>query len=254
MITLALDTTTGGSVAVLDERTTLVERPGRPDLPHATRLPGDLLDALAAAGRSLDDVSLLAVAAGPGAFTGLRIGIATMQGLAFARGVPLVGVSALDALADAASGSNPPEAGSRASGAEPELHSVLACMDAARAEVFAALYSAAKGAPALMAGPLVAPLDRLLALWSPLVSGGEVLAIGGGAIRYGHAIERWRPDAHIVRPTPLLARWIGLRAREAYASGAPASPHAIQPLYIRRPDAELARDRAAAETAGQVGR
>jgi hypothetical protein len=54
----------------------------------------------------------------------------------------------------------------------------------------------------------------------------------------------------IVEPTPLLARWIGLRARDAFAAGEPALPHAIQPLYVRRPDAELARDRSAA----QVGR
>ena len=173
MIILALDTTTAGSVAVLDDSTMLVERAGRPELPHATRLPGDLLDALSAASRALDDVSLLAVASGPGAFTGLRIGIATMQGLAFARGVPLVGVSALDALADASmlvsrrgdthDVAAPREAPAAAVGAPreaplpgkagseerrspdrvpagPKAHHVLACMDAARGEVFATLY------------------------------------------------------------------------------------------------------------------
>jgi tRNA threonylcarbamoyladenosine biosynthesis protein TsaB len=240
MIILALDTTTAGSVAVLDGSTTLVERGGRPELPHATRLPGDLLDALSAASRSLDDVALLAVAAGPGAFTGLRIGIATMQGLAFARGVPLVGVSALDALADAASDSHDRRA-------RPEPHHLLACMDAARGEVFAALYRFGDGAAEPVTGPLVGPIDRLLAPWSSLVSDGAVLAIGGGAMRYRDAIERWRSDARIIEPTPWLARWIGLRAREAAVVGVSALPHAIQPLYVRRPDAELARDRAAAQ-------
>ncbi|HET6584360.1 MAG TPA: tRNA (adenosine(37)-N6)-threonylcarbamoyltransferase complex dimerization subunit type 1 TsaB, partial [Nannocystaceae bacterium] len=240
MITLALDTTTAGSVAVLDESTMLVERAGRPEMPHAMRLPGDLLDALAAAGRSIDDVSLLAVAAGPGAFTGLRIGIATMQGLAFARGLPLVGISALDALAATATeraaprgdtvdgpaphgAPVPAEAGSHGDRSPnrvlptPKAARVLACMDAARGEVFAALYEATDPPP-LTAGPLVAPIDRLLALWGPLVSGVEILVIGDGGIRYADALQRWRADLRIVEPTPLLARSIGRRAREAYAS------------------------------------
>ena len=103
MITLALDTSTaGGSIAVRRDGATIVARAGDVGRPHATRLPGDLVDALAECGPTLDDVSLLAVGLGPGAFTGLRVGLATIQGLAFARNLPVVGISALDAIASAA--------------------------------------------------------------------------------------------------------------------------------------------------------
>src|ERR1041384_6636557 len=100
MIILALDTSTRvGSSAALRGDDVLAEVPGDPSRTHAERLPADLMQALDGAGLVLADVDVFAVATGPGSFTGLRVGIATMQGLALAAGRPLVGVSALDALA-----------------------------------------------------------------------------------------------------------------------------------------------------------
>jgi tRNA threonylcarbamoyl adenosine modification protein YeaZ len=100
LLTLALDTTTKtSSCAVARDGIVLCEQAGDGSKPQAERLPGDLIALLAHAGLSLADIDLFAVATGPGSFTGLRIGIATMQGLAFATGKPLVGVSGFDALA-----------------------------------------------------------------------------------------------------------------------------------------------------------
>ena len=100
MITLALDTSTRtGSCAVLRGDDVLAEVPGDPRASHAERLPADLMTVLERARLALADVDVFAVATGPGSFTGLRVGIATMQGLALAAARPLVGVSALDALA-----------------------------------------------------------------------------------------------------------------------------------------------------------
>ena len=66
---------------------------------QAERLPGELAALLERESVALQEIDCFAVATGPGSFTGLRVGIATMQGLAMATGRPLIGVSAFDALA-----------------------------------------------------------------------------------------------------------------------------------------------------------
>src|SRR5579863_714634 len=104
MRVLALDTTTrAGSLALLDEDRLVEEASGDPSRTHAERLPGEMLALLARHALTVPDVDVFAVASGPGSFTGLRIGIATIQGLAFASGRPVVAVSALGALAQMAS-------------------------------------------------------------------------------------------------------------------------------------------------------
>src|SRR5688572_25296529 len=121
---LSLDTTTpGGSCAVARDGVVICERPGDADRRHDTRLPGDLMTLLADARIPLKTIDVFAVATGPGSFTGLRIGIATMQGLAFAAGKPLIGVSGFDALARISGGSR-----------------VATWVDAWRGEIYAALY------------------------------------------------------------------------------------------------------------------
>src|SRR3954453_22694664 len=95
---LALDTTTqAGSVALVEDGGVVLERAGDPTHPHAERLPRDILDLLAAAGCRTAEVDLFAVASGPGSFTGLRIGIATVQGLAFVHRRRIAAISALEA-------------------------------------------------------------------------------------------------------------------------------------------------------------
>ena len=129
MRVLALDTTTrAGSVALVDDTLIVEERPGDPSRTHAERLPAELLAVSEAHGVALSSIDIFAVAAGPGSFTGLRIGLATVQGLGFVTGRQIVGVSALEALAQAASRAV-------AAGAL-----VAAWMDAQRREVFSVLY------------------------------------------------------------------------------------------------------------------
>src|ERR1700693_4419729 len=104
MHVLALDTTTrDGSVALVDEHHVIEERRGDAVRTHAERLPAELLTLADAHGLSVRGIDLFAVAAGPGSFTGLRIGIATIQGLAFVGRKRIAPVSALEALAQAAS-------------------------------------------------------------------------------------------------------------------------------------------------------
>lgn len=257
MLILALDTTTrAGSTALVRDDRVLAVATGDPARTHAERLPAALVRLLQDQQLGLFDVDVFAVAAGPGSFTGLRIGIATIQGLAFAVGRPVVGVSALDALAEVAREAD--------RGSAPF---VAAWMDAQRNEVFAALYrtrpapaplDAARGASsdgrkaevtpptplALIDGPVSEPPARVLDRWQALTRGQPILVAGDGIARYREdLVERLGAAFRPVEPLPPLAPTIGrIAAREA-AAGRGVAPHAIRPVYVRRPDAELARDR-----------
>jgi tRNA threonylcarbamoyladenosine biosynthesis protein TsaB len=229
---LALDTTTrSGSVALIDRHTVVAAEAGDPARTHGERLPTDIIRLLAACQVSLADIDVFAVAAGPGSFTGLRIGIATMQGLAAANRKGLIGLSALDALALGARR----QIGSVGDPAD----SLAAWMDAQRGEVFAALYSPNLS---LCDGPLVASPEETLSRWAPEIP--HAWFVGDGALRYRDLIARDR----VVEPTPLIAPAIGLMAAERVETVPPPSPEAIRPLYVRRPDAELARDRHKVQT------
>src|SRR5438105_15550725 len=111
MLVLALDTTTpAGSIALVDDHHVVDQRSGDPSRTHAQRLPADILALIQANQATLAGIDLFAVACGPGSFTGLRIGIATMQGLAFVHARKMVGVPALEALAQCGSSDLPPGA------------------------------------------------------------------------------------------------------------------------------------------------
>ncbi len=244
MLVLALDTTTrAGSLALARDDRLLEAWSGDPDLTHASRLPGDILDILRRHGLALADVDLYGVAAGPGSFTGLRIGIATVQGLAFAQGRKVVGVSALEALAWSAG----EPAGSTSL--------VAAWMDARRGEVFASLGT--PGEPVSLAGPEVASPGEVLGRWDGLVGRRPVVWVGDGALAYRALIEQGaRGRAWAVLPeVPMLAAAIAAIARRRASAGEATPPHGVRPLYVRRPDAELARDRKRAATgAAEAGR
>ncbi len=241
MTILALDTTThAGSVAIRRDGRLRGEHVGPASVPHARRLPGEILDLLGTCSLSLPEVTLYAVASGPGAFTGLRIGIATIQGLAFAHGRPVAGISALEALAYAV----------RAEAASRRTPLVAAWMDAARQEVFTSLFALDDGTGGELTcvdPPAVGSAAATLARWSALQGDRGVLFAGDGAVRYQNAIASALGDrGQVVAHVPVLAGVIAELAETAAARGLAGPPHAVRPLYVRRPDAELARDRAQA--------
>lgn len=233
VLILALDTTTrAGSVAVVDDGgvRALVEGDGART--HGERLPGDIDRALRLAGVQPGALDLIAVARGPGAFTGLRIGLAAVQGLAMVLRLPVAGVSALDALA--LIGWSHPAAPS----------SVVAWMDAARGEVFSACYEAPPrdDEPLAPVGePIVGPPAEALALL-PATARAAVF-IGDGAARYGEVIRKHVARAAIVEMPRALAPAVAALGRRVAQHGGAGPPHALQPLYVRRADAELARHR-----------
>ena len=236
MRVLALDTTTrGGSVALVEDDRLVSESEGDRARSHAERLPAEPIALLGAHGLMLADIDLFAVASGPGSFTGLRIGIATMQGFALVRQRPLVGVSALDALAQL--GSRGRREGAR----------IAAWMDAHRRDVFAALYSVSD-APLFSderiverEGPTVGDPAATLARWAERPH----VFIGDGASMYEAVIRRDVDDADVL-PPPLLAGAIGrIAARRAARADRVETIDAagVQPLYVRRPDAEIDREK-----------
>ena len=241
MRVLALDTTTrAGSVAIVDDDRTLAEARGDAARSHAERLPAELVALLAAHNLAIADIDLFAVAAGPGSFTGLRVGIAAMQGFALVGRRPLAGISALDALAHAASDAL--VAGVR----------IASWMDAHRREVFAALYEVSadpqshEGRLREIEGPTVGDPSETLARWQTL-GVQPTMFVGDGATLYADTIGRERPHVRVLA-APLLAATIGRLALARAATGAVSGAASVQPLYVRRPDAEIARERRTSTT------
>ena len=229
VLILSLDTTTPkASCAVARDGVVINEEPIDSSRQLALQLPGSLRDILDLSGVGLDEVDAFAVATGPGSFTGLRIGIATMQGLAFGTGKPLIGIPGFAAL--------------RAVAGSAFLGSRIATwVDAWRGDVYATLFEDGRQA----GDPVVAKPSDLLDQLAPRGFANDVLFIGDGAETYrdlivsqlGHAARIADP------PAPLLAAVIAMLATIEYKNGHQPPPHAIRPIYVRRSDAELARDR-----------
>ncbi|HSH07011.1 MAG TPA: tRNA (adenosine(37)-N6)-threonylcarbamoyltransferase complex dimerization subunit type 1 TsaB [Burkholderiales bacterium] len=187
-----------GEIAALETRADHAH--GELLLPMVERL-------LAQAGLGLPALDGVAFGAGPGAFTGLRIACGVAQGLAFARDLPVLGVSSLEALAEAA-------------GAER----VLACLDARMREVYCAAY-ARRGegwatllepvclAPAALQGP---PGEGWVGAGSGFVVHGETLAARLGAALV-QVLPGLRPGAYAVArlAAPRFARGEGVDAAQA---------------------------------------
>jgi len=242
MIVLGFDTA-GASTAVALRLSDGSTRERRDDPPagthpgHATRLLAMAGELLAEAASGWREIDRIAVGVGPGAFTGLRVGVATARGLAQSLEVELAAVSSLAALAAGA-------AGTSAAG-EP----LLAVIDARRGEVFAAAYLAeqqdsepvALTEPRALAPELLGDMAREV---ERAHGGAPPQAFGDGALRYREQLERAGvpvPDGeqrlHRVGAATVCA--LGARASAA------ARLEDILPDYRREPDAELALEAAA---------
>lgn len=210
---LAVDTTTArGSVALVvggrvagEVRVTSQEGHSRWLFAAADQLLGPR------GHRSLD-VDGFAVTLGPGSFTGVRVGIATVQGLALGAGRPCVGLSALDVLA---------------SRAGTEEATVVALMDAWRDEVYAGVYEAGQPAGPARAGPLAA----LVSLLPP-----RSIFVGDGALRFRDRIGQLWPQARVLETDLFLAAPLGRLAERAFRQGEGKGPESLTPLYLRGAD------------------
>jgi tRNA threonylcarbamoyladenosine biosynthesis protein TsaB len=235
MIVLGIDTATAATAVALrlGDGTTTEARddPAPRSHPgHATRLLAMTDELLARAAIGLERVDRIAVGAGPGTFTGLRVGIATARGLAQSLEAELVAVSSLRALAHGAYAQ-----------AQTPSRAILAAIDARRGELFTAAYSPSGGelAPGRALPP--AQIAALLAE-AGLAEVGPV-GVGDGAVRYRAELEAAGvsvpPDSspeHLLRGAAICE--LGLIATVVGYSD-------VLPDYLRRPDAELALEGAA---------
>ena len=228
VLILALDTTTrAGSVAVVRGDRLLAVLTGDESRTHGERLPSEIAAALDRAGVSREQIDLLAVAAGPGGFTGLRIGLAVVQGLAMTLNKPVAGVSALRALA--------------AQVTSPDEAFIAPWMDAQRGDVFATLIDS-KTANEIEA-PVAENPSHVLERWRTQWSGRHIVFVGDAVTRDAPMIAaagagQWR----VQLPEP-LAPQIAVLGKQLAEQGRAGPPHALIPVYVRRPDAEIERDR-----------
>ncbi len=169
-----------------------------------------------------ESIEAIAVSLGPGSFTGLRIGMATAKGLAFAANKPMIGVSTLDGLASKCAPS-------------PWICSVL---DARKGEVYAAFYRTDVDGLTVSAGvPMVVSPEKLAdCITDPVV------LVGDGVNVYGDVWKRLLKDkilsvsAHLHQPS---AASLGLLGKERLDLGDLLNAAEAVPIYIRSSDAEL---------------
>lgn len=220
---LGIDTSTKtGSVAVVNKNGLVAQYTLSIEVTHSERLMTTLDRVLKDAGLSLDEINGYAVSIGPGSFTGLRVGISTVKGLAFATGRPIAPVPTLEAMAW-----NIPFCG----------HVVCPMLDAKKREVYAGIYR--------FEGPtLVCEMDAaavsLPALFSKIR--GTAVFVGEAALFYRAEIEEalsgralFAPLSHSSPSAGSVAE-IGLRMIE---QGVVCDLDALAPMYIRRPEAEV---------------
>jgi len=220
---LAVDTTTArGSLAIVDDDEVRVEVRRETADGHSTWLLPTVEEVLHGLSLSAFDLDGFAVAVGPGSFTGLRVGLATVQGLALATGRLVAGLSSLDVLA---------------SSARDEGATVVALMDAFRGEVFAAAYERGRG---LRGTRVVGTLDGVL---HSLIDGApEPLAfVGDAARREREALRGRAPGARFPEVPLFLASELGRQGALVLRRGDGVAPRALRPLYLRGADIRASR-------------
>jgi tRNA threonylcarbamoyladenosine biosynthesis protein TsaB len=242
-VILSLETATmGGSVWLGYGTTELATQIGEPDVSQSATLLSDISACLDGAGVKLAEVDVFACASGPGSFTGLRIGIATLKALAASLSRPCVGIPTLQAVAHSG-GSSP---------------ATVALLPAGRGEVFAQMFSVSEAG-------IVSELDAAahLSPQSLIAKYGESKKLkwaGNGAhlqrnllesrareegIYFFEAVIEERKTAddagiwELAAPELNLAKFVASLALQLFQSAAIQSPRSLKAIYVRPSDAEL---------------
>ncbi len=236
-MTLAIDCTTQTlSLALLDGPEVRAEINLNPGRHHAETLLPAAERLLATAGVEPGGLELLACTVGPGSFTGLRIGVSTLKGMALALGRPVVGVSTLEALAQ---------------NAMPAGSLVCPMLDARRDQVYAGLYrTGPEGYPEPAGKEALAGIDSLL----EGLGDKEVLFLGDGAVRHGERIVRTLGQRAVLAGSgchAVRAAAVGMIALRRFRERGGDDAVTLAPRYLRPSEAEMKIAGANRTTAGQ---
>lgn len=219
---LAIETSTMlGGVAIADEKGLIAETRLNVKSTHSERLMATIDEQLRQSEITLGDIDVFAVAAGPGSFTGLRIGLSAVKGLCYATGKPLVLVPTLDAFARSFPFSK---------------HPVCVMLDARRGEVYAAVFHCDGAFVKLLDEVSVAPEALFRDVGSPVILAGEgaqvyrerLVAILGERALFA--------PLEVMVPSPAHVAMLGL---EKALQGEFTEASAAEPLYIRKSEAEV---------------
>ncbi len=227
MLILAFETSAkAASVALLENGKLLGESYQNTGLTHSQTLMVMAEDMLKQCGKTVNDIDAVAVAEGPGSFTGVRIGVAAAKGFAWGRNIPCYGVSTLEAMA--------------VSLGVYEGH-VCACMDARRSQVYNAIFLADGAAP------LRVSEDRAIALADLRTDlehiDGPIYLVGDGAGLTYRTLAPEIPNLILPPEHRLHQRAVGvaLLAQAKALAGDPGDGAALQPNYLRLSQAERER-------------
>lgn len=226
MLSLAIDTSTlAGSVAVLREDRVLGMVGASVDETYSSRLFRQLRFLLEELHLSLGQFDLFTVAAGPGSFTGLRVGLAAVKGWAEAFSKPVAAVSVLEAVAAQATA---------------PASMLVSLIDARRGQVFGAVYERRWPELAIRGEELVLEPGEFFDSLAQRI-GPEPVAVATTAPEViESALDRSAfRDCPVERVSPLLADVIGRLGYRRAARGELGDPLLLDANYVRRPDAEL---------------
>ena len=227
MLILAFETSAkAGSVALYENGKLLAESYQNTGLTHSQTLMVMAEDMLKAAGKTVTDVTAVAVAEGPGSFTGVRIGVAAAKGFAWGGQIPCCGVSTLEAMAVSLGA---------------DSGHVCACMDARRNQVYNALFLADRGNLERVSE------DRAIAL-ADLKSDlehidGPVFLVGDGAALTYKTLKDAVPEM-VLPPEHRMhqrASGVAIVAARKIAAGESGDANALTPNYLRLSQAERER-------------
>jgi tRNA threonylcarbamoyladenosine biosynthesis protein TsaB len=223
MKVLALETATkAGSIAVADEAALIGEVRLDVSIAHAERVMNSIIWLLKSCSLSIDEIDAFAVSIGPGSFTGLRIGLSTIKGLAFSTKKPVVPIQTLDAFAGRLPYSS---------------YNICPMLDARKNEVYTAFYRWEDNVcKKLISEPAAAPAEFIKKI------NGPAIFMGDGALTYKDLIIDGLGSGAIFPPPSFMspaASNVVEAAIEKLKAGIEFDPVSLAPFYLRKSEAEL---------------